>query len=128
MTKTANYGLGKIGTLEDAMSLTDFVKLYIEHLGYQVHVSQILQSLLMTSHLLKCQFCQDLGYEALAFNKGADIFITGDVKHHDALDAQTYGMTILDIDSYFLDMFISIACISNTWDIKFMFHKFYKVC
>ena len=26
MTKTANYGLGKIGTLEDAMSLTDFVK------------------------------------------------------------------------------------------------------
>lgn len=40
------------------------------------------------------------GYEALAFNKGADIFITGDVKHHDALDAQTYGMTILDINHY----------------------------
>lgn len=30
MTKTANYGLGKIGTLEDAMSLTDFVK-FVKH-------------------------------------------------------------------------------------------------
>ena len=30
MTKTANYGLGKIGTLEDAMSLTDFAK-FVKH-------------------------------------------------------------------------------------------------
>ena len=36
----------------------------------------------------------------LHLTKVQNIFITGDVKHHDALDAQTYGMTILDINHY----------------------------
>nr|MDK7244934.1 Nif3-like dinuclear metal center hexameric protein [Staphylococcus lugdunensis] len=41
-----------------------------------------------------------IGFEHVAFQRGADIFVTGDVKHHDALDAKTEGMNILDINHY----------------------------
>lgn len=98
MTKTANYGLGKIGTLEDAMSLTDFVK-FVKH---ELDIPSVRYTGDANKHIQKVAIIggAGIGYEALAFNKGADIFITGDVKHHDALDAQTYGMTILDINHY----------------------------
>ena len=35
-----------------------------------------------------------------AFKKGADVFVTGDIKHHDALDAKTNGIHLLDINHY----------------------------
>jgi putative NIF3 family GTP cyclohydrolase 1 type 2 len=33
-----------------------------------------------------------IGFETSAFKKGADVFVTGDIKHHDALDAKTNGI------------------------------------
>ena len=31
---------------------------------------------------------------------GADVFVTGDIKHHDALDAKIQGVNLLDINHY----------------------------
>ncbi|KGJ29569.1 Nif3-like dinuclear metal center hexameric protein [Staphylococcus haemolyticus] len=98
MTKTANYGLGKIGNMEEAMPLAEFVKfvkkqLNIPSVRYTGDSDKLIRNVAIIGG-------SGIGFESLAFNKGADIFITGDVKHHDALDAQTNGITILDINHY----------------------------
>jgi putative NIF3 family GTP cyclohydrolase 1 type 2 len=41
-----------------------------------------------------------IGFEYEASQLGADIFITGDIKHHDALDAKIAGVNLLDINHY----------------------------
>lgn len=41
-----------------------------------------------------------IGFEYAAAKKGADIFVTGDIKHHDALDAKIAGINLLDINHY----------------------------
>ena len=41
-----------------------------------------------------------IGFEYEAHSNGADVFVTGDIKHHDALDAKIQGVNLLDINHY----------------------------
>ncbi|MCA0117258.1 Nif3-like dinuclear metal center hexameric protein, partial [Staphylococcus epidermidis] len=41
-----------------------------------------------------------IGFEYEALSNGADVFVTGDIKHHDALDAKIQGVNLLDINLY----------------------------
>ncbi|ORN44832.1 Nif3-like dinuclear metal center hexameric protein, partial [Staphylococcus aureus] len=41
-----------------------------------------------------------IGYEYQAVQQGADVFVTGDIKHHDALDAKIQGVNLIDINHY----------------------------
>ena len=36
----------------------------------------------------------------IAVQQGADVFVTGDIKHHDALDAKIQGVNLIDINHY----------------------------
>lgn len=59
-----------------------------------------------------------------AINKGIDLFITGDVKHHDAIDSVEKGLSILDIfheggEKHFVDFFENyLKKIEDLDDIK----------
>ncbi|UDI78167.1 Nif3-like dinuclear metal center hexameric protein [Staphylococcus taiwanensis] len=98
MTKSANYGLGKIGELNEPMSIKDFVlqaktSLELPCVRFAGDTNAIIKKVAVIGGA-------GIGFETLAFEKGADIFVTGDIKHHDALDAKTNGINVLDINHY----------------------------
>lgn len=43
------------------------------------------------------------GYAALSRKKGADVLITGDVRHHEALDAQAIGLALIDAGHFYTE-------------------------
>lgn len=98
MTREANYGLGKLGELKKPMPIKEFVKqvkaqLQIPSVRFTGDTNAMISKVAIIGGA-------GIGFEELAFKKGADIFITGDIKHHDALDAQTNGINLLDINHY----------------------------
>jgi len=98
MEKEANYGLGMIGELKASMSADSFVK----HVKTQLHMPSVrftgdLNSQVKTVAVIGGS---GIGFEYAAAKKGADIFVTGDIKHHDALDAKIAGINLLDINHY----------------------------
>ncbi|SUM44120.1 NIF3 protein [Staphylococcus petrasii] len=98
MTKTANYGLGKIGEVAEPLAIKDFVKqvkqqLQIPSVRFAGDENAIIRKVAIIGGA-------GIGFEQMASAKGADIFITGDIKHHDALDAKTDGINLLDINHY----------------------------
>ncbi|GAA6817240.1 Nif3-like dinuclear metal center hexameric protein [Helicobacter pylori] len=98
MTKVASYGLGIIGELDKPLSAKQFAQsvksnLSIPSVRFTGDIDTTVQRVAIIGG-------SGIGFEYKAKNSGADIFITGDVKHHDALDAKTNGVNILDIDHY----------------------------
>jgi len=93
-----NYGLGKVGKLEKSMKLQDFCafakdRLGMEHIRFTGDPDQIVET------------CAVLGgsgekYIAAAYNKGADVYVTGDVTFHAAQDAEALGMALVDAGHY----------------------------
>ncbi|QLK86059.1 Nif3-like dinuclear metal center hexameric protein [Staphylococcus sp. 17KM0847] len=93
-----NQGLGVIGELEHKQSIDDFV----QHVKTTLKMPSVrfigdnharIQTVAIVGG-------SGVGYEMQAQQQGADIFLTGDIKHHDALDAKTAGMNLLDINHY----------------------------
>ena len=98
MTKSANYGLGKIGELNEPLNLEDFAKYAKEHLNIpSVRYTGPSDATIKTVAIIGGA---GIGFETIASKKGADVFVTGDIKHHDALDAKTNGIHLLDINHY----------------------------
>lgn len=98
MTTSANYGLGKIGELNEPLNLEDFAKYAKAHLNIpSVRYTGPSEALIKTVAIIGGA---GIGFETSAFKKGVDVFVTGDIKHHDALDAKTNGIHLLDINHY----------------------------
>lgn len=98
LKRATQMGLGMIGELDSNQLVENFVadvkqSLDIPSVRYAGDVNQNIKTVAIIGGA-------GIGYEELAFAKGADIFVTGDVKHHDALDAKTNGINILDINHY----------------------------
>jgi len=98
MEKEADFGLGMIGELDTAISAQSLVK----HIKAQLNMPSIRftgdKSSIIKTVAVIGGF--GIGFEYAAAEKGADLFITGDIKHHDALDAKIAGVNLLDINHY----------------------------
>ncbi|MHD0397596.1 Nif3-like dinuclear metal center hexameric protein [Staphylococcus simulans] len=98
LTKTLERGLGMIGQLPQQTTLKSLAIAIKEQLN--------IPSVRFTGHpdatVSKAAIIggSGIGYEKFAHQKGADVFITGDIKHHDALDAETEGYHLIDINHY----------------------------
>lgn len=98
LTREANYGLGMIGQLSQSYNVADFMQHVKQHLNMpSVRYTGDDQAQIKTVAIIGGS---GIGFEYLAANKGADLFITGDIKHHDALDAKIAGINLLDINHY----------------------------
>lgn len=98
MTKVANYGLGMIGELNTSTNAKDFAMSVKSNLSIpSVRFAGDLNSTVKRVAIIGGS---GIGFEYKAKACGADVFITGDVKHHDALDAKTNNINILDIHHY----------------------------
>ena len=90
-------GLGRLGQIRKT-SLQDFVAqtartLQLKNLRYVGKPGQSLQKVAVMTG-------SGGDFVAQALDAGADVLVTGDVKYHQALDAQADGMAIVDIGHY----------------------------
>lgn len=92
VNESASYGFGAIGDLPQAISVKSFLAVVKKLLGLQ----SIRVSHLPDEKVKKVALCAGSGmpFYQQAVHKGADIFITGDVRHHDFRQAQL-GPTVL---------------------------------
>ncbi|WP_336878007.1 Nif3-like dinuclear metal center hexameric protein [Staphylococcus nepalensis] len=98
LEKQADYGLGMMGKLNTEMNVRDFVnhvktKLAMPSVRFIGNLEDTIKTVAIIGG-------SGIGFEYNAAQQGADIFITGDIKHHDALDAKIAGINLLDINHY----------------------------
>jgi len=87
-------GLGRIGLLREEMSLGDFALAVKERLG----LSGVRLVGDPGRSIRKVALCGGSGASLLrdAWRQGADLLVTGDIKYHEAREAETLGVALLD--------------------------------
>ena len=92
--KGESYGLGRVGYLKNEMTLKEFALFVKEALDVKgVRVVGNLETQVKKVAILG----GDGGkYYHQALRKGADVYITGDLYYHTAVDAKLDGMNIID--------------------------------
>lgn len=89
----SELALGRIGRLDEGMSLPDFVA----HVSRSLHSQGIRfcgQQPLIRTVAVAGGSCADLA--DLAFRRGADVLVTADIKYHQFLDAAQQGWCLVD--------------------------------
>ncbi|MCF7926054.1 MAG: Nif3-like dinuclear metal center hexameric protein [Candidatus Izimaplasma sp.] len=93
--ETETDGIGLIGEIEE-QPLNDFIKVVknafnLEHLKLITNNEQ--QSITTVA------LCGGSGHSLIeaAYNKQVDVYITGDIRHHDALLANSLDLTVIDV-------------------------------
>mgnify|MGYP000851227135 FL=1 len=91
-------GPGRIGSLPAGISLQEFLqlvreKLDAEQLRYVGEEDKIIRTIAI---------CSGSGseYISLAAEEGADLYLTGDVKYHQAQEAEILGLALIDAGHY----------------------------
>jgi hypothetical protein len=94
LNRGKTVGLGRLGELSTPISLADFAKLAKERLGAD-RVRYVGEGGRM---LGKVALCGGSGATLLreAAGKGADALVTGDVKYHEAREAESIGLALVD--------------------------------
>lgn len=88
------YGLGRIGVLEKEMSMGDFVEYVKERLSVPgVRVVGSMEQVVRKVAILGGDGDK---YWRTAQKKGADVYVTGDIYYHTAVDAAMEGFNIVD--------------------------------
>lgn len=98
MEKASSVGLGIIGELPQELSVEDFVGHYKTQLD--IPAVRFIGDKKATIKRIAIVGGAGIGYAHIAKNKQADLFITGDVKHHEALDSIMDGINVLDANHY----------------------------
>ncbi len=94
-------GMGRIGRLEPCMGLRDFCTLVKSRLdaGHVVTFSND------NSTVKTVAVCGGSGADLIgaAAERGADVLVTGDMKHHDWLHAKALGINVVDAGHYYTE-------------------------
>ncbi len=92
VNSSVNYGFGAVGELDEPLEVRRFLDRVKKVLG----ISSLRLSHIPESKVRKVALCAGSGmpFYRDAVREGADIFLTGDVKHHDFREARS-GRTIL---------------------------------
>lgn len=87
-------GLGRIGRIPEAVSLERFAGLVAERLAVQS--GRVVGD--PGRMIRKVALCGGSGMSLMrdAVRKGADVFVTGDVKYHEAREAEALGLALID--------------------------------
>ena len=92
------HGIGRVGNLKEEMTMKEFLSytgncLKSDHLVYQGDLNTIVK---------RVALCGGSGISFLGAAKGsgADVYVTGDMKYHDAQYAHELGMCVIDAGHY----------------------------
>ncbi|MDD3838947.1 MAG: Nif3-like dinuclear metal center hexameric protein [Clostridia bacterium] len=102
--KLNTYGLGKIGKVHHIMNLKE----YAEFVKNQLNIKSLNVAGNMEKSIKKVAVCGGSGSSLIdcAVSKNADLFITGDIKYHDAQRAVNSGLCIIDAGHYNTEVII----------------------
>ena len=89
-----NFGLGRLGQLNQTMILDDYIKL----VKNKLNLEQLRYTGTGNEEIKKVAICNGSGADFIRNAKyaGADLYITGDVKYHEAQMADQYGIPLID--------------------------------
>lgn len=87
-------GLGRIGSLQNKLTSDEFINLVKE----KFELNWLREAGPRPKSIKKVALCSGAGSEFIqsAKNKGADVYITGDLKYHEAQTARELGLWVLD--------------------------------
>lgn len=90
----AVLGLGRIGELRSPLAFDQFCSLVKNRLG----LPSLRISGTIDNKVSRVALCGGSGASLLreAARQGADVYVTGDVKYHDAREAETLGIAVID--------------------------------
>lgn len=99
--KTAEYGFGFTGTLEKPVAYVDFCRI----LSVSVGRFEWQGCGRRPEAVFRVACCPGSGGSMLkaAVEAGADVFISGDIKYHTALEALTEGVRVMDVGHFILE-------------------------
>lgn len=91
-------GIGRVGKLEKPMTLEECC-VYVKH---KLNLGSLKVFGDMSSEVSRLAISPGSGKTAVpaALAKGADVLVTGDIGHHDGLDAVEQGLAIIDAGHY----------------------------
>lgn len=91
-------GIGRIGSLPKAMTLEECT-VFVKH---KLKLGSVKVFGDMKKHVERMAVLPGSGKSDIdiAIEKGADVFVTGDIGHHDGLDAVEQGMAVIDAGHY----------------------------
>lgn len=98
------YGIGKVGVLEAPMNGRALAKKVKEEFGLP-YVTVYGSELWETEPVKVAATCPGAGGSTIkaAIEKGAQVLVTGDIGHHDGIDAEAQGLMIIDAGHYGLE-------------------------
>lgn len=98
------YGIGKIGVLEAPMNGIAFAGMVKEKFGLPF-VTVYGSDLWEEEPVKTAAVCPGSGGSVIkeALAKGAQVLVTGDIGHHDGIDAKAQGLMIIDAGHYGLE-------------------------
>ena len=94
--KVPNAGMGRVGTLRTPTRLTEVLDnlkkgLGLKHLRVSVGLNQAVHEV----HVKRVAVCPGAGGSVVSLAKGHDCIVTGEMRHHDVLYAQSKGITTI---------------------------------
>ena len=95
-------GFGMVGEIDDTVGVDDFV----ENVKSTFNLDHIIEYVFNDDDKIKTvAFCGGAGADFIAEASylDADIYLTGDIKHHDAQLAYELGLSLLDVSHYGLE-------------------------
>ena len=97
-TEEEPQGFGKVGKLQSPQTLGEFTRHVKE--GFELEDVRVYGDL--NRKVEKIAVCTGSGKSMLqdVFAAGADVYVTGDIDHHTALDAMADGLAIIDAGHY----------------------------
>jgi len=92
------YGIGRIGKLEDSMTLKEFAN-YVKE---KLHIDGIRVTGDLNKEIKKVAVVGGDGnsYVMKAAFKGADVLVTGDIYYHEAHEAMARNLALIDVGHY----------------------------
>ena len=99
--KESMEGIGKVGDFSDPMSLQSCGEFIKEK--FQLDSVKVFGDLSSTVQRVAICPGSGKGMTELALEKGADVFVTAEIDHHEGIDAVAQGMAIIDAGHYGLE-------------------------
>lgn len=99
-TPATAYGLGRVGHLKTPLSTEDFVARLKEAFG--ISALRLVNPPAAGKKIAKVALVSGAGMDYVrdAATKGADVFVTGDIKYHEATVAADYGLMLADVGHF----------------------------
>lgn len=96
--KDLSYGIGRYGVLSEDMTLEKFTeyakeRLNLEYIQYVGHKNKSIRTIALCTG-------SGMDYVSKAQKVGADVYLTGDIRYHDAQDALFSGMSLVNASHY----------------------------